>query len=132
MGAPAPLTQDPSQAPTTPAQRETSPTRPYTSHGPHDPYGQPYSAPLPPESHGAAGTAQQEYSSQTGVTPTDGTHAGPSPSATPHTTAPPREGRAARHRARQRKPGPPRHVAVPMLLLALVCFAVGIWALTQM
>ncbi|MEU5981653.1 protein kinase [Streptomyces sp. NPDC047434] len=30
-----------------------------------------------------------------------------------------------------RRPGPPPKVAVPVLFLALVCFAVGIWALTQ-
>ncbi|WP_030193290.1 serine/threonine-protein kinase [Streptomyces sp. NRRL S-87] len=29
------------------------------------------------------------------------------------------------------RPGPPAKVAVPVLLVALVCFAVGIWALTQ-
>ncbi|MFE0135165.1 protein kinase [Streptomyces sp. NPDC059037] len=31
----------------------------------------------------------------------------------------------------QRRPGPPAKVAIPMLLAALACFAVGIWALTQ-
>lgn len=30
-----------------------------------------------------------------------------------------------------RRPGPPAKVAIPVLLLALICFAVGIWALTQ-
>ncbi|WP_192582505.1 serine/threonine-protein kinase [Streptomyces triticiradicis] len=35
-----------------------------------------------------------------------------------------------RRRARPR-PGPPAAVAVPMFLLALVCFAVGFWALAQ-
>ncbi|MEW2161671.1 protein kinase [Streptomyces sp. NPDC007084] len=35
-----------------------------------------------------------------------------------------------RRRARPR-PGPPAKIAVPMLLLALACFAVGCWALTQ-
>ncbi|WP_327368579.1 serine/threonine protein kinase [Streptomyces sp. NBC_01217] len=34
-------------------------------------------------------------------------------------------------RAPQNRPGPPLKVAVPVLLVALVCFAVGIWALTQ-
>ncbi|MFJ5290332.1 protein kinase [Streptomyces sp. NPDC088348] len=29
------------------------------------------------------------------------------------------------------RPGPPPKVAVPVLVLALICFAVGIWALTQ-
>ncbi|MFJ5138356.1 protein kinase [Streptomyces sp. NPDC088707] len=30
-----------------------------------------------------------------------------------------------------RRPGPPPKVAIPVLLLALVCFAVGLWALAQ-
>ncbi|MFH9615304.1 serine/threonine protein kinase [Streptomyces pratensis] len=30
-----------------------------------------------------------------------------------------------------RRPGPPPKVAVPVLVVALICFAVGIWALTQ-
>ncbi|WP_328895090.1 serine/threonine protein kinase [Streptomyces sp. NBC_00236] len=36
----------------------------------------------------------------------------------------------ASHAPRTR-PGPPPKVAVPVLLVALICFAVGIWALTQ-
>ncbi|MEV4875707.1 serine/threonine-protein kinase [Streptomyces cyaneofuscatus] len=32
---------------------------------------------------------------------------------------------------RQTRPGPPPKVAVPVLVVALICFAVGIWALTQ-
>ncbi|MCX5362249.1 protein kinase [Streptomyces sp. NBC_00124] len=40
-----------------------------------------------------------------------------------------RAGRGAR-RAR-RRPGPPAKVVVPMLLLALACYAVGFWALTR-
>lgn len=36
------------------------------------------------------------------------------------------------HRARPaRRPGPPAKVAIPLLLLALACYAVGFWALTQ-
>ncbi|WP_369156800.1 protein kinase [Streptomyces sp. R02] len=36
------------------------------------------------------------------------------------------------HRRRNsRKPGPPARVAVPVLLLALACYAVGFWALTR-
>ncbi|CAL9511115.1 protein kinase domain-containing protein [Streptomyces sp. enrichment culture] len=39
---------------------------------------------------------------------------------------------ASRHRARRpARPGPPATVAVPLLLLALVCYAVGFWALTR-
>ncbi|MEV6190970.1 protein kinase [Streptomyces sp. NPDC051920] len=36
-----------------------------------------------------------------------------------------------RRRHTRPRPGPPAAVAVPMLLLALACFAVGFWALTQ-
>ncbi|MEU1042574.1 protein kinase [Streptomyces sp. NPDC005907] len=49
------------------------------------------------------------------------------------TDRPPRLARpsqsAPRHRTR--RPGPPAKVAVPMLLLALICFAVGFWALAR-
>jgi serine/threonine protein kinase len=31
----------------------------------------------------------------------------------------------------RKRPGPPPKVAVPVLIVALICFAVGIWALTQ-
>ncbi|QGV79606.1 serine/threonine-protein kinase [Streptomyces ficellus] len=33
--------------------------------------------------------------------------------------------------ARERPPGPPAKVAVPVLVVALICFAVGFWALAQ-
>ncbi|WP_405999712.1 serine/threonine-protein kinase [Streptomyces sp. NBC_00829] len=33
--------------------------------------------------------------------------------------------------AARKRPGPPPKVAVPVLIVALLCFAVGIWALTQ-
>ncbi|MET9567032.1 serine/threonine-protein kinase [Streptomyces tauricus] len=47
---------------------------------------------------------------------------------------PPQAQPVARHRARRsrRRPGPPMAVTVPVLLLALICFAVGFWALTQL
>ncbi|MEU6148222.1 serine/threonine-protein kinase [Streptomyces sp. NPDC047081] len=39
--------------------------------------------------------------------------------------------RRATHRARRRPGGPPAKVAIPLLLLALACYAVGFWALTH-
>ncbi|GAA1012521.1 serine/threonine protein kinase [Streptomyces sp. F-3] len=48
---------------------------------------------------------------------------------------PAREGLAhhPRHAVRRpRRPGPPARVAVPLLLLALACYAVGFWALTRL
>ncbi|GAA2475935.1 hypothetical protein GCM10010406_10060 [Streptomyces thermolineatus] len=55
------------------------------------------------------------------------------PGAGPLAPAPPAGGRAAARRARQGPPsGPPAKVAVPVLVVALACFAVGIWALLQL
>ncbi|MFJ5996916.1 protein kinase [Streptomyces sp. NPDC092370] len=46
--------------------------------------------------------------------------------------APPVAQAPSRHRAqRPSRPGPPAKVAVPLLLLALACYAVGFWALTR-
>ena len=47
--------------------------------------------------------------------------------------APPVQGSTARrtHRRRARRPGPSAKVAVPVLFLALACYAVGFWALTR-
>ncbi|MFJ8763348.1 serine/threonine protein kinase [Streptomyces clavifer] len=38
---------------------------------------------------------------------------------------------SAAHASPRTRPGPPPKVAVPVLIVALICFAVGIWALTQ-
>ncbi|MFD8231242.1 protein kinase [Streptomyces sp. NPDC059696] len=47
-------------------------------------------------------------------------------------TAPPSGPAPSRHRAqRPSRPGPPARVAVPLLLLALACYAVGFWALSR-
>ncbi|MFD4257266.1 serine/threonine-protein kinase [Streptomyces sp. NPDC058534] len=72
----------------------------------------------------------------------------PAQTLTPSLTPPPRQAPAdaptasytarnpqapAQHRAtrRRRRPGPPARVAVPLLFLALACYAVGFWALTR-
>ncbi|MEW2129185.1 serine/threonine-protein kinase [Streptomyces sp. NPDC005435] len=39
--------------------------------------------------------------------------------------------RAPAHRPHRRRPGPPAKVAVPVVLLALACYAVGFWALVR-
>ncbi|MBC7271443.1 MAG: hypothetical protein H5T76_22500 [Streptomyces sp.] len=44
---------------------------------------------------------------------------------------PPRHRADRRSRRAAHRPGPPAKVAVPVLLLALVCYAVGFWALTR-
>ncbi|WP_381552511.1 serine/threonine-protein kinase [Streptomyces eurythermus] len=55
----------------------------------------------------------------------------PAPPAPPLPAPSPAPGR--RHRARRapRRPGPPAKAVIPLLLLALVCYAVGFWALTR-
>ncbi|MEU6418457.1 serine/threonine-protein kinase [Streptomyces spiralis] len=47
--------------------------------------------------------------------------------------APPPASAISPHRAvRPRRPGPPAKVAIPLLLVALVCYAVGFWALARL
>ncbi|MFF9582692.1 serine/threonine-protein kinase [Streptomyces achromogenes] len=53
----------------------------------------------------------------------------------PHPAPPtPSPASGRRHRARRapRRPGPPAKAVIPLLLLALVCYAVGFWALTRL
>lgn len=75
--------------------------------------------------------------------PHDLTHllSSPQPRADPSTASytaqvpqvPPSAPPVSQHRGRRarRRPGPPAKVAIPVLLLALACYAVGFWALTQ-
>ncbi|WP_299529715.1 serine/threonine protein kinase [uncultured Streptomyces sp.] len=60
--------------------------------------------------------------------PTRGYTAAPGPAPQPY-TAPPAHSAAPSPAGRERRPGPPPKVAVPVLIIALVCFAIGIWAL---
>ncbi|WP_432024835.1 serine/threonine protein kinase [Streptomyces parvus] len=49
----------------------------------------------------------------------------------PPVPTPPVQHAAPHPPVRRTRPGPPPKVAVPVLVVALICFAVGIWALTQ-
>ncbi len=84
---------------------------PYPSHAGYP--GQP----LPPATQQPTNTSTAPYTAQTPQTP----------------QAPPAGQALSRHRAPRppRSPGPPAKVAVPLLLLALICYAVGFWALTR-
>ncbi|GAA3393503.1 serine/threonine-protein kinase [Streptomyces roseoviridis] len=73
--------------------------------------GVPAPPPVQPPAHGPASFAQ---------TPTAGA---------PYEQVPPRSYTAQAGPVPARRPGPPAKVAVPVLVTALVCFAVGIWAL---
>ncbi|MYV48597.1 serine/threonine-protein kinase [Streptomyces sp. SID2888] len=117
-----------------PLPRETVPRPP----------GQP---PAPPAAAVATGpmparAAPHEPTWQPRHTPSAGPHTapalavrGPAPAhtATPSSQAPTRPGGPARHGRRPgaRRPGPPAKIALPVLLLALLCFAVGFWALAR-
>ncbi|MFF1837122.1 serine/threonine protein kinase [Streptomyces sp. NPDC058231] len=96
-----------SQAPTSAVQREQPLTRAYTAEQQQVPHpGARVSPPFPPT--GSVGPAP----------------AGAQPPAHPAASGAPARGPHSR-------PGPPTKVTVPVLLVALICFAVGIWALTQ-
>ncbi|MEE1798540.1 serine/threonine-protein kinase [Streptomyces sp. JV176] len=90
-----------SQAQTAAVRQDYSLTRPYTAQSPQ--------APLP-----QASLPQQAQPPQ------------PQPQPQPQSAH-----RTVAHHAPRKRPGPPPKVTVPVLLLALACFAVGFWALTQ-
>ncbi|MFG2355011.1 protein kinase [Streptomyces sp. NPDC048521] len=108
--------QHPPQVPERPSHDPTHALSP--SSPPHAPW-----SPVPPPTavpghRGDASTAS--YTAQDPQVPA------PAP---PMSAAPAGHGRRARRA--NRRPGPPAKVAVPVLLLALACYAVGFWALTR-
>ncbi|KIF75524.1 serine/threonine protein kinase [Streptomyces sp. 150FB] len=107
-----PYLPPPAQPPTPPASVPVHHASPHPS-VPPAPAGPPHSAtepayPVHPSHHAQAPTPS--YVAQVPQVPVAHAH----PPAAPH-----------------KRPGPPPKVAVPVLLLALICFAVGIWALTR-
>ncbi|MER7478772.1 protein kinase [Streptomyces sp. NPDC126510] len=121
----------PPPQPTVTSSPTAGPSQPSPAHAPHqqalvspsDPTHRLSSAqPLPPVYSGAPLPLAEHYR-------TDASTA----SYTARTPTAPPSGRApSRHRAhRPSRPGPPAKVAVPLLLLALACYAVGFWALTR-
>ncbi|MGW9396034.1 protein kinase domain-containing protein [Streptomyces sp. NPDC055642] len=125
---PAHAPQGPEQAPyRTPHQApDAAPSGSHVS--PHDPT-HPLRSPLPrPTAHPDASTA--EYTARASQVPSPAgavSQQVPSPAG-----AVSQHGAAPRsHRRRGRRPGLPAKVAVPVLLLALACYAVGFWALTR-
>lgn len=100
------------------------------------PYGQPGfpqpPAPLDPPLPYAAGAPNPSQAPTSGV-PHDpaATRAYTAQQQHPPVPAPPVQHAAPHAPVRRTRPGPPPKVAAGVLLLALICFAVGIWALTQ-
>ncbi|UKY51425.1 serine/threonine-protein kinase [Streptomyces inhibens] len=94
--------------------------------GPSTPSGRP-SAPPPPPAPGYEPTAAV-HPEQSATRPyTAGPHPIPGQPPVGSAVAAP----AAAHPAPYRKPGPPPKVAVPVLIVALLCIAVGVWALVS-
>ncbi|MFJ8788343.1 protein kinase [Streptomyces sp. NPDC102462] len=102
-----------------------SPTHALSSPRPQAPWS-PTQAPLPPMRPQRVDASTASYTAQSPQVPHPAQANSPS--------APPAPRRTARrtHRAhRTRRPGPPAKAALPILLLALACYAVGFWALTR-
>ncbi|MFI5567872.1 protein kinase [Streptomyces sp. NPDC051740] len=114
--SPAPAPPPPEQAPQVPVRYRPAGAVPSVS--PHDPTHQ-LRAPLPrPAARPDASTA--EYTARAPRTPPVGEALSQRGPTAPRT-----------HRRRSRRPGPPAKAVVPLLLLALACYAVGFWALTR-
>ncbi|MGW2179764.1 serine/threonine protein kinase [Streptomyces sp. NPDC001732] len=116
----------PPQQPTPPPQQAqpVPPSTPAPAHTAH-----PY-APHPAEFSQAPTTAVHHEPAATRAY-TAGQPQIPAPGASPHPAPPAPAPAPAPAHTPQKRPGPPLKVAVPILMVALVCFAVGIWALTQ-
>ncbi|MFJ2948826.1 protein kinase [Streptomyces sp. NPDC087226] len=117
----------PEHTPRAPAQAQYDAQHPPAGAAPHVSPHDPTHAlrsPLPrPAVHSDASTADAstaEYTAQGSRVPLPGGAMSRHGSTTRRT-----------HRRRGRRPGPPAKVAVPLLLLALACYAVGFWALTR-
>lgn len=135
-GTPAQATPAQEQQPTTPP--------PPPAQSPHVPSPHPTSVPVPTPLPAAApapvhvpvqAPAQQHpaqlraYATSPYVTASAHHASAPTYPYTAQAPQVPPQRRPIAHR--QKRPGPPAKVAIPMLLAALACFAVGIWALTQ-
>ncbi|MFD7299808.1 protein kinase [Streptomyces pharetrae] len=113
--------------PPAPAPPEpTPPTHPLSppSHPPQPPYTAPSPAPVPvpvPPTPPPSPRRQPVDASTASYTAQD-----------PQVPLPAQRISRRRSHAAARRPGPPAKVAVPLLLLALACYAVGFWALTQL
>ncbi|MGW2859823.1 serine/threonine-protein kinase [Streptomyces sp. NPDC001205] len=86
--------------------------------------------PTPPTQAPAAAYLPPQYE-RTPPTPATTPYTAPYPSGPGAPQVPVHGAPFAPPSPRPSRPGPPAKVAVPVLLVALVCFAVGIWALTQ-
>ncbi|WP_330338889.1 serine/threonine-protein kinase [Streptomyces sp. NBC_00557] len=125
QASPPPLREPLTYAQESPAAAQQPPAS--GSFPPHLPSYQPY---ITPQTH-AARTHRTPWSAVPSAHPVmDPPVDAPTASYTAQNV--PVQGRGARRRAaRRRRTGPPAGVAIPLLLLALACYAVGFWALTR-
>ncbi|MER6119922.1 serine/threonine-protein kinase [Streptomyces sp. NPDC001743] len=110
----------PPPQPAAPAPRAAHPLAPH----PATHTAAPFPAAVPDPSQAPTSAVQHEHPPTRAYTaqhPQAPVAASPAPSPAPAVAA----------NAPRTRPGPPPKVAVPVLLVALICFAVGIWALTQ-
>ncbi|MCX3287346.1 protein kinase [Streptomyces sp. NEAU-H22] len=114
----ATVTSTPTPGPSRPAPYQQAPVSPY------DPtHRLPPAQPLPPVYAGPPLPPAEQYRTDASTA----SYTAQSPQAPPAGQTP------TRHRAERRShAGPPAKVAVPLLLLALACYAVGFWALTRL
>ncbi|MEU0442724.1 MULTISPECIES: serine/threonine-protein kinase [unclassified Streptomyces] len=126
---PAPAPHTPASAPT-PAPHTPPPPAPsaVTPPPPTPSYGHPAYGPHPAYTSTATYTTPDPF--RQSASPPPPVPQTPQAPPTPQAAQSPQPSRAA-HAARRRRTGPPAKVAVPLLLLALACYAVGFWALTR-
>lgn len=99
-------------APQQPGTPPTPTPTPTSTPSPVQTYGYPPAQPVQPP------VAQAQYGPEYGPAAATGPLAAPGPGGSPN------------RQTGARKPGPPPKVAIPVLLVAVICLAVGIWALT--
>ncbi|MFJ9244372.1 protein kinase [Streptomyces sp. NPDC101776] len=145
---PTPIPAPPVDPPSLPSPPLSPPLSPMSDTGsfhlppPQAPYGQQVEHADEAQQIGQAYQVGR-YEPPVYASPHDLTHAlsSPQPRPDPSTASytaqvpqvPPSAPPVAQHRGRRarRRPGPPAKVAIPVLLLALACYAVGFWALTR-
>ncbi|MEU6279713.1 serine/threonine-protein kinase [Streptomyces sp. NPDC047028] len=132
-GHPAGAVADPSPA-VAPHER-TDPTHRNPSSRPDSPWSgtswppHPPTATPPPHPRPHVDTSTASY---TAHDPQNGSPAQPAAAEAPSAPRTHRaHGRARARRSTGRRPGPPAKAAIPILLLALACYAVGFWALAR-
>ncbi|MET7386399.1 protein kinase [Streptomyces sp. NPDC005529] len=130
--SPAPQAGSEAEVPTPPTSVPLPPLAPPSAAVPPGlPASEPTPTPTPhapfPHRHEPPAAAMRQHAYAPTASYTARSAQVPPPQAgPPGAAAPGHRGKRARPR-----PGPPAKIAVPMLVLALTCFAVGFWALTQ-